>query len=219
MSLERSIEGFPLAALNEIKLLKRLNHPNILRLIDVAIAKYAPSERLYDSSKLSGRTPLNYPWNFFMVCEFADHSLSGLLERGMTFSSSEVKCIFKQVLEGLAYLHRQGIMHRDIKSSNILVNSSGVAKLADFGISTRFTPTSLYNGKKAVATLWYRAPEVLMEQYYSEAIDIWGLGCVLGELIIGRPIFMGKNPQHQFKIINKALSPDQSLLWNKLSRL
>lgn len=212
MSLERSAEGFPLAALNEIKILKHLDHPNIIRLIDVAIAKYAPAERLYGSAKTS---PFMYPWNFFMVCEYVEHSLSGLLERGIAFAQPEIKCIFKQVLEGLAHLHSKRIMHRDIKCSNILVNSSGIAKLADFSISTHFTPMSLQNGKKPVATLWYRAPEVLQAEDYSEAIDMWGLGCVLGELILGRVIFMGKNPRTQLEVIKNELASTH--LWTKLA--
>lgn len=219
MSLERSMEGFPLAALNEIKLLKRLNHPNILSLIEVAIAKYAPPERLFDSPTVSRQMPFTYPWNFFMVCEYAEHSLAGLIERGVKFSPAQIKCIFRQVLEGLSYLHSQGVMHRDIKCSNILVNSSGIAKLADFGISTQFKPESLQNGKKAVATLWYRAPEVLMEQDYSESIDVWGLGCVLGELILGKAMFMGRDGQSQLMVINKELSINQPLLWDRLTNL
>jgi len=214
MSLERSIEGFPIAALNEIKILKHLSHPNIIRLIDVAIAKYAPSERLHGTIRAC---PFLYPWNFFMVCEYAEHSLSGLIERGASFNQSEIKCLFKQVLEGLAYLHSKGIMHRDIKCSNILVNSSGIAKLADFGISTQFTPISLQDGKKPVATLWYRAPELLKEENYTEAIDIWGMGCVLGELILGKAVFMGKNPKSQLEAIQKELSGAQ--LWTKLAFL
>lgn len=212
MSLERSAEGFPLAALNEIKILKRLNHPNVVRLIDVTIAKYTPSERLYERSKAC---PFTYPWNFFMVCEYLDHSLSGLLERGAVFSQPEIKCILKQVLEGLAYLHNQGVMHRDIKPSNILVNSSGIAKLADFGISKQFVAASLQSGKRPVATLWYRAPEVLEGKDYSEAIDMWSLGCVLGELILGKAIFTGRNPKNQLEVIRFG----QPLLWAKLSNV
>jgi serine/threonine protein kinase len=214
MSLERSTEGFPIAALNEIKILKHLSHPNIIRLVDVAIAKYAPSERLHDTTKAC---PFLYPWNFFMVCEYAEHSLSGLIERRTTFNQSEIKCLFKQVLEGLAYLHSKGIMHRDIKCSNILVNSSGVAKLADFGISTQFTPMLLQDGKKPVATLWYRAPELLTGQNYTEAIDMWGMGCVLGELILGKAVFMGKNPKSQLETIQEELSDGK--LWTKLAFL
>jgi len=210
MSLERSLEGFPLAALNEIKILRKLNHSNIVRLIDVTMAKYSPSERLYEHSETC---PFTYLWNFFMVCEYVEHSLSGLLERRISFTLPEIKCILKQVLEGLAYLHSQGIMHRDIKCSNILVSSSGIAKLADFGLSTHFSPIKLENGKKPVSTLWYRAPEVLKGQDYSEAIDIWSLGCVFAELILAKPAFMGKNPKSQLEIINLS----QPFVWAKIA--
>jgi serine/threonine protein kinase len=210
MSLEHSTEGFPVAALNEIKILRKLSHPNIVRLIDVTMAKYTPSERLYEHS---ATCPFTYPWNFFMVCEYVEHSLAGLLERRVSFTHPEIKCILKQVLEGLAYLHNQGIMHRDIKCSNILVTSLGIAKLADFGISTRFSPMKLQNGKKPVSTLWYRSPEVLKGQDYSETIDIWGLGCVFAELILGKPAFMGKNPNSQLDIIHLT----QPFVWAKVA--
>ena len=210
MSLERSTEGFPIAAIREIKLLAKLNHPNIVRLIDIAIAKYAPPEKLIDDVKTSVQTPFNYPWNFFMVCEYAEHSLAGLLERGCNFSPAHIKCILKQTLEGLAYLHEQHIMHRDIKCSNILVNSAGKLKLADFGISTKFTPNVPHKAQKGVVTLWYRAPELLLGAEYTEAIDMWAVGCVLGELILGSPVFMGKNEQDQLNIITETLGPKKS---------
>lgn len=212
MSLERSAEGFPLAALNEIKILKNLSHPNIIRLVDVAIARYAPSERIHDSTRTC---PFTYPWNFFMVCEYAEHSLSGLLERKASFSPSQIKCIIKQLLEGLAYLHSHGVMHRDIKSSNVLINSAGAAKLADFGISTHFEPATEQDGRRPVATLWYRAPELLQGRNYTEAIDMWGLGCVLGELLFGKAMFPGNDTKSQLNAILLALP----LVWTKLAPL
>lgn len=205
MSLERSTEGLPIAALREIKLLAHLHHPNIVRLTDVAIAKYAPPEKLFDDSCMPASAPFSYPLNFFMVCEYAEHSLAGLQGRGCRFTASQVKCILKQILEGLAYLHSQNVMHRDIKCSNILMNSTGVVKLADFGLSTKFVPNKPHKGQKGVVTLWYRAPELLMGAEYSESVDMWAVGCVLGELLMGRAIFMGKNEQDQLNLITAGL--------------
>ncbi len=205
MSLERSTEGFPIDALREIKLLGRLDHPNIVSLLDVAIAKYAPPEKLIDDPQTPARAPFNYPWNFFIVCEYAEHSLAGLLSRGCTFSPPQVKCVLKQVLEGLAYLHEQHVMHRDIKCSNILVNSKGEVKLADFGLSTHFVPNTLNKAQRRLVTLWYRAPELLMGVEYSEAIDMWAVGCVFAELITGQVLFRGKSEQDQLRIITESL--------------
>jgi len=213
MSLERSEEGFPISALSEIKLLSHIDHPNIVRLMDVAIAKYAPSERLFDDGKNSGKAPLNYPWNFFMVCEYAEHSLAGLLQKGVSFKPSEIKFIIKQILDGLSYLHEKHIMHRDLKSSNILVNSNAEIKLADFGMSTRFVPNTVQKGQKVV-TLWYRAPEILLGAEYTEAIDMWAAGCVLGELILGEALFRGKSEQEQLNLILQALSQKKGKVEN-----
>ena len=205
MSLERSAEGFPLAALHEIKLLSKLNHENIVQFFDVAVAKYAPPEKLLDDPLTPTSAPFSYPWNFFMVCEYAEHSLSGLLNCGYRFSPPEVKCVLRQILSGLAFLHSQSIMHRDIKCSNILMNSTGQVKLADFGMSIRFRPGTLHKGQRGVVTLWYRAPELLMGAEYSESIDMWAVGCVLGELLKGNPLFRGKNEQEQLNKITAAL--------------
>ena len=219
MSLERSSEGFPAEALNEIILLKKLNHPNIIRLLDVGVAKYVSAERLTNDPSVKNKIAFHYPWNFFMVCEYGNHSLSGLLDRRCSFTGSQVKCIMKQILEGLLYLHKNNIVHRDIKCSNILVNAEGVVKVADFGLSTKFIRTKPINDKKIVATLWYRAPELLMGLDYSEAIDIWAIGCVMGELILGEPIFMGKDNQNQLDIIEKSLRNSYSLLLEKLNKM
>lgn len=214
MTLERSSEGFPAEALNEIRLLRKLSHVNIIRLLDVGVAKYKLA-----SSRVPGKTPFDYPWSFFMVCEYGSHSLSGLLERRCTFSAEQVKCIMKQILEGLSYLHSNQIVHRDIKCSNILVNAEGIVKVADFGLSTQFVGTGLMSGKKTVATLWYRAPELLTGADYSEAIDMWAAGCVMGELILGKPVFMGKDDPTQLKVIKEELGSMRSPLWEKLGNM
>jgi serine/threonine protein kinase len=201
MSLERSTEGFPLAALREINLLKRLKHKNIVQILDIATAKFSSQ----DCSNLSTKAPFSYPYNFFMVCEYMEHSLKGLLTRGYTFTTEEIRNIMVQILEGLIYLHSHFIMHRDIKSSNILVNAAGEVKLADFGMGTFFDPKLLHNSSKGVVTLLYRAPELLYNQEYKEAIDMWSLGCVLGEMLSGTPIFNGGSEEEQISQIESIL--------------
>ncbi len=205
MSLERSSEGFPIAALREIKLLSKLQHKNIVQLLDVGTAKYAPPERLLDDTRAPTSTPYSYPWNFFMVCEYAEHSLAGLVNRRYKFSPAQVKSIMKQMLEGLAYLHGQCVVHRDIKSSNILMNAGGEVKLADFGMSAQFVPNRELKGQKGLVTLWYRAPELLIGKNYTESVDMWAVGCVLGELIMGQAVFMGKNELDQLNLISAGM--------------
>lgn len=107
-----------------------------------------------------------------------DHDFAGLFKTKHKFSIPEVKCIIKQLLEGVNYLHTNKILHRDIKSANILINDEGEVKLADFGLGRKIKMENIFTYK--VVTLWYRAPELLWGcKTYSDRIDIWSLGCVV----------------------------------------
>lgn len=90
----------------------------------------------------------------------------------------------KQLMEGLSYLHTHRVLHRDIKPQNLLIDKEGHIKLTDFGLARCFSlPTKSYT--QEVITMWYRAPELLLgSKIYSNVIDIWGLGCVMGEMVI-----------------------------------
>eukprot|EP00826_Nyctotherus_ovalis_P046294 TRINITY_DN5213_c0_g2_i6.p1 TRINITY_DN5213_c0_g2~~TRINITY_DN5213_c0_g2_i6.p1 ORF type:complete len:245 (+),score=55.47 TRINITY_DN5213_c0_g2_i6:251-985(+) len=217
MSIEKSREGFPIDAINEIKHLRALKHPNIIHFLEVVVDKYVPNKELKDG--VDERKVQSYPWNFYIVTEYAEHTLSGLIERGCSFDPPQVKCILQQMLEGLKYMHEQHIAHRDIKCSNILVNADGVVKLADLGMSKRFEMEGLLKRENGIVTLWYRAPELLNGSDYSEAIDIWAAGCVMGKLISGKAIFRGRDEKHQLDIIMKELSGSKPLLWEKLSKM
>lgn len=94
----------------------------------------------------------------------------------------------KQLTEGLAYLHTQRILHRDIKPQNLLVDKEGHIKIADFGLSRCFSiPTKPYTHE--VVTMWYRAPELLLgSKLYTNGIDIWSMGCVMAEMV--KPDFL-----------------------------
>ena len=119
-----------------------MNHQNIIRLKEILISK--PSKR----NLFRGST--------FLVFEYMDHDLAGFFRNNVHFSLPEIKCIARQLLEGVAYLHRQKLLHRDIKSANILLNDKGEVKLADFGLGRKVKQDPLYTYK--VVTLWYRAP-------------------------------------------------------------
>jgi cyclin-dependent kinase 12/13 len=94
----------------------------------------------------------------------------------------------------MAYLHQQGIMHRDIKGSNLLLTKDGVLKIADFGLAREFKKVNNPHFTVKVVTRWYRAPELLLLNHrYTEAIDIWSIGCFIAEMFIGKPIFPGRS--------------------------
>ena len=191
-------DGFPITALREIKLLKMLAHPNVLRLEEMAIER-----------KGEGRKKAI----LYMVTPYMDHDLSGLLENpAVHFTEPQIKCYMMQLLEGLRYLHDSHILHRDMKAANLLINNQGRLQIADFGLARHYdepVPQAGRGGGEAkreyttlVVTRWYRPPELLLQlRRYTTAIDMWGVGCVFGEMFKRKPILSGTTDLNQAQII------------------
>ncbi|KAI9837579.1 MAG: hypothetical protein M1819_007230 [Sarea resinae] len=192
-------DGFPITALREIKLLKMLSHINILKLDEMAIER----------SKGEGRKKAI----MYMVTPYMDHDLSGLLENpNVHFTEPQIKCYMLQLLEGLRYLHDNHILHRDMKAANLLINNKGILQIADFGLARIYdepVPKPGKGGGEAqreyttlVVTRWYRPPELLLQlRRYTTAIDMWGVGCVFGEMFKGKPILAGNSDLNQAQLI------------------
>ena len=129
-----------------------------------------------------------------MIFEYMDHDLRGVLSQTQfSFSNAHLKSLSQQMLQGLSYLHRKSVIHRDIKGSNILLNNRGVLKLADFGLARFYQKRRRADYTNRVITLWYRPPELLLgATHYGVSVDLWSTGCILGELYAGKPIMPGR---------------------------
>ncbi|KAJ7138530.1 kinase-like domain-containing protein [Mycena crocata] len=196
-------EGMPVTALREIKILKALNHPCIVNILDMFVVRSTAKD----------------PLSVYMVFPYMDHDLAGLLENErVKLQPSHIKLYMKQLLEGTEYMHRNHILHRDMKAANLLISNSGTLLIADFGLARAFDSGDNPNrgGKErkytnCVVTRWYRPPELLLgARQYGGEVDMWGIGCVLGEMFMRRPILPGTSDLDQLdKIWALCGTPNQ----------
>jgi cyclin-dependent kinase len=196
--LEAEDEGIPSTAIREISLLKELEHPNIVRLYEVAHAEK----------------------NLTLVFEYLHQDLKKYLdvcERGL--HPDIVKSFLYQLLTGVAYCHHHRVLHRDLKPQNLLINLDGDLKLADFGLARAFgIPVRSYTHE--VVTLWYRAPDVLLgSRNYSTPVDIWSVGCIFAEMVTGKPLFSGTSEAVQLDTIFRHLGTPTEASFPGVSQL
>ncbi|XP_031282492.1 cyclin-dependent kinase F-4 [Pistacia vera] len=171
--------------LREVKSLRKMNHPNIVKLKEVI----RENDILY------------------FVFEYMECNLYQLMkDREKLFSETEIRNWCFQVFQGLAYMHQRGYFHRDLKPENLLV-SKDIIKIADFGLAREINSRPPYT--EYVSTRWYRAPEVLLQSYlYSSKVDMWAMGAIMAELIMLRPLFPGTSEADEiYKICSVIGTP------------
>lgn len=195
--MEGEKDGFPVTAVREIKLLQSLRHENVVSLQEVMVEAN----------------------DCFMVFEYLSHDLTGLLNHPtFKLEHAHKKHLAKQLFDGLNYLHRRGVLHRDIKAANILVSNMGQLKLADFGLARFFSKRGKPDYTNRVITIWYRSPELLLgETQYGPAVDIWSAACVMVEIFTRHAIFPGDGGEiNQLEKIYNVLGTPTRSEWPQL---
>ncbi|KAK1371614.1 putative serine/threonine-protein kinase [Heracleum sosnowskyi] len=182
----------------EIIVLQKLDHPNVI--------------------KLEGLATSRMQYSLYLVFEFMLSDLTKVISRPEgRLTEPQVKCYMQQLLSGLQHVHERGILHRDIKGSNLLIDKNGVLKIADFGLANFYEPKQKRPLTSRVVTLWYRAPELLLgSTEYGVGIDLWSAGCILAEMFIGRPIMPGRTEVEQLHRIFKLCGSPSEDYWRKI---
>ncbi|KAF0986229.1 hypothetical protein HZS_5707 [Henneguya salminicola] len=194
LKMEREREGFPITSLREINCLLKSTHENIVHVKEVVVG--GNMDKIY------------------IVMEYVEHDLKSLMEMmKKSFTLDQSKTLLLQLLRGVSHLHENWIIHRDIKTSNLLLNHRGILKVGDFGLAREYgSPLIPYT--PVVVTLWYRAPELLLGiKEYSYPIDIWSVGCVFAELIAKKPLFPAKSEAEQITKIFQELGTPDDKIW------
>jgi len=186
--------------LREIKLMAHFYHVDIVGLIDTIPP---------DDDDISTFTDV------YLVLQKMDLPLSEVIKR-LKLDDQHYKFFVYQMLRGLKYIHSAGVIHRDLKPDNILVNGHDCnLKITDFGLARGVMKEEKYL-TEYVMTRWYRAPEVMCSaKQYNQSVDLWSVGCIFAELLLRRPFFPGGNHIEQLRLIFVILGTPQNLDWVK----
>ncbi|XP_077989114.1 cyclin-dependent kinase 7-like [Glandiceps talaboti] len=192
-------DGVNRTALREIKLLQELQHENIIGLLDV----------------------FGHKSNISLVFDFMETDLEIIIkDTGNIFlTPAHVKSYLLMTLHGLEYLHKNWILHRDLKPNNLLINEKGILKLGDFGLAKYFgSPNRVYTHQ--VVTRWYRCPELLYgARIYGTGVDLWAVGCILAELLLRVPFLPGDSDLDQLSRIFQTLGTPTEEVWPSMMSL
>ena len=166
------------------------DHPNIIKLLNVIKA--------------------NNDKDIYLVFESMDTDLHNVIKRGNILKDIHKRYIIYQLLKATKYMHSGNVIHRDQKPSNVLLNAECFVKVCDFGLARSVSQLEEDASKNPdggvlteyVATRWYRAPEILLGSHkYTKGVDMWSIGCILGEMLLGKPLFPGSSTLNQIEKI------------------
>uniref|UniRef100_A0A8C1PRC1 cyclin-dependent kinase n=1 Tax=Cyprinus carpio TaxID=7962 RepID=A0A8C1PRC1_CYPCA len=200
LKMEKEKEGFPITSLREINTILKAQHPNIVTVREIVVG--SNMDKIY------------------IVMNYVEHDLKSLMETmKQPFLPGEVKTLMIQLLRGVRHLHDNWILHRDLKTSNLLLSHKGILKIGDFGLAREYgSPLKPYT--PVVVTLWYRSPDLLLgAKEYSTAVDMWSVGCIFGELLAQKPLFPGKSEIDQINKVFKDLGSPSEKIWPGYSEL
>ncbi|KAL5013904.1 hypothetical protein ScPMuIL_008174 [Solemya velum] len=200
LKMEKEKEGFPITSLREINTLLKAQHQNIVTVREIVVG--SSMDKIY------------------IVMDYVEHDLKSLMDTMKNpFLVGEVKTLLIQLLKGVAHLHDNWIIHRDLKTSNLLLSHKGILKVGDFGLAREYgSPLKHYT--PIVVTLWYRAPELLLGiKEYSTQIDMWSVGCIMAELLNMKALWPGKSEIDQLQKIFKDLGTPNEKIWTGVMEL
>jgi cell division cycle 2-like protein len=193
--------GFPQTAFREINILLALNHPNIIKVREMVIG--STIDKIY------------------MVMEYCENDLKVCMHNNrQSFSTAEIKQLLIQLLSAIDHMHSHFYLHRDLKTSNLLYSNKGILCVCDFGLARKFSepPEKPYTFE--VVTLHYRAPELLLgSRIYSSPIDMWSVGCILGEMLLNETLFYGEGEIDQINKIFRVIGQPTESTWPGFSSL
>ena len=178
-------EGVPISSLREISLLKELSHVNIVKLMDV----------------------VHLQNNIVLVFEYVETDLKIMLKKNKNkgLEPKLYKSFLYQLLKGIQHIHRMKILHRDIKSENLLISKDNKLKITDFGLARGYG-LPIKNFRNDVVSLWYRAPDILLgNENYERSVDMWSVGCIFAEMVLGTILFKGFSEKEQVRKIFEIL--------------
>ena len=189
-------DGLDMSAIREVKYLQELDHPNVINMIDIFMA--------YD--------------NLNLVLEFLPTDLEVVIkDQNILFTPADIKAWMLMTLRGVYHVHRNFILHRDLKPNNLLISPDGLIKVADFGLA-RAVPGPREILTSNVVTRWYRAPELLFgAKHYTYAVDVWSIGVIFAELMLRIPYLPGQDDVNQMEVTFRALGTPTDKDWPEVT--